>query len=76
MNIPTDIIATIIAVILTALLAQLRNLGKQIDNAKDRIEKAERKMLIIMIMLKERGLKIPNSSDTDHFLRTTDLEGI
>jgi hypothetical protein len=63
MNIPTDIIATVLGVLLTAVIGLQCWLFK-------RINKLERSVLTIVVMLADRGFKIPDASDTDRILRS------
>jgi hypothetical protein len=69
MNIPTEIIGDVLAVVLTAVIALQVWLFK-------RISKIERTLLTIVIMLEDRGFKIPDASDTDRLLKRVRREGI
>lgn len=60
MNIPTDIIAEVLAVVLTAVI------GLQCWLIK-RIGKLERTVLTMVIMLRDRGFKVEH--DTDRLLK-------
>ncbi|HXC34270.1 MAG TPA: hypothetical protein VNV43_00230 [Candidatus Acidoferrales bacterium] len=69
MNIPTEIIGDVLAVILTAVI------GLQVWLFK-RINKIERTLLTIVIMLADRGFKIPDGGDTERLLKASRREGI
>jgi hypothetical protein len=61
MNIPVEIIAAILAVVLTFLLsAQIA--------VRKRLERTEKNLLTVIIMLSQHGLKIPEG-DTSHILK-------
>ena len=76
MEIPTDVVASFGAVVLTAVLAWPRSATKKFDKLSERMERQERKLLIVMVMLSDRGFKIPDQGDTDRFLRSNNLDGI
>jgi Mn2+/Fe2+ NRAMP family transporter len=62
MNIPIEIIAAIGAVLLGAILTSTRG-------NRRRIERMEKRLIILTTMLREHGLKIPPSSDTDFTIK-------
>lgn len=62
MTIPTEIVAEVMAVLLSAVIALQCWLFK-------RINKLERNVLTIVVMLADRGFRIPDPSDTDRILR-------
>jgi len=61
MNIPVEIVASILAVLLTFML------GAQISVRK-RLEKTEKNLLTVIIMLSSHGIQIPDG-DTSHILK-------
>jgi len=54
MTIPIEIVAVILAFLLTALLGSQLSLRKRIDSL-------EKNVLVIIVMLRDRGLQIPTS---------------
>lgn len=66
MTIPIDIVAAFGAVLLTALLSSYRSLHK-------RMAKVERNILTVVIMLRDRGFRIPDQTDTDQFLKSNKM---
>jgi hypothetical protein len=62
MNIPIELIAAIGAVLLGAIL------NNQRANRR-RIERLEKSVLTIIVMLRDRGFKVPKSGDTDLFAK-------
>lgn len=62
MNIPIELIAACLAIVLTAVLAYQREMRK-------RVEKLERSVRTLIIMLRDRGLKIPTETDTERLLK-------
>jgi biotin operon repressor len=63
MNIPVELIAACLAVALTAVLGSQRAIWK-------RIARLEKNVLTIIIMLRDRGMKIPSESDTERLLKS------
>jgi hypothetical protein len=62
-NIPIELIAAVLAVLLAAVLKSQASLRR-------RTERLETRMLTIIIMLRDRGFKVPSASDTEQFLKT------
>ena len=64
MNIPIELIAAILAVLLGAVLQSQRSMRR-------RIEALEKSVLTLIIMLRDRGWKVPKlaEGDTDRFLK-------
>jgi len=63
MNIPIEVVAGVLAVLLGAVLKSQRETRKRLD-------RVEKRVLTIIIMLRDRGLKIPSETDTEHFLKS------
>jgi uncharacterized membrane protein YadS len=63
MNIPIELLAALLAVLLGAVLNSQRSLRTRIDNL-------EKKVLTLIVMLHNRGFEIPSDSDTDLFFKT------
>ncbi len=63
MNIPVEIVAACLAVALTAWLRSQRAIWKHIRSN-------EKKTATIIIMLRDRGFKIPSEHETEHFLKS------
>lgn len=76
MEIPTDIVASFGAVALTAALSWLRSPNRKFEQLSKRMDRVEKKLLILMVMLADRGFRMPDQGDTDRFLRSNNLEGI
>jgi hypothetical protein len=63
MNVPIEIIEVLLAGLLGAIL-------KSQASTRRRIENLERKVLTVIIMLRDRGFKVPSEDDTDRFLKS------
>ncbi|MGB7767437.1 MAG: hypothetical protein WBN22_01090 [Verrucomicrobiia bacterium] len=66
MNIPIEIVAAILPLALGAVWADQRAIRK-------RISRTEKNVLILIIMLRDHGLKIPDEDDTKLFLKANNL---
>lgn len=40
------------------------------------VRRLEKFMLMVLVMLKDRGFRLPEQGDTDRFLRSNNIEGI
>jgi hypothetical protein len=63
MNIPTELIAAFGAVALTAALGYVRSSAK-------RIARVEKNVLVLIIMLRDRGFQVPDERDTEQFAKS------
>lgn len=66
MKIPIEIIAAVIPVLLTGWWASQRAMWK-------RIVRIEKNVLVLIVMLRDRGFRIPDKSDTDLFVKANNL---
>ncbi len=66
MNIPIEIIAAVLPLILSAFWTSQYRMWK-------RIVRTEKHVLILIIMLRDRGFEIPNETDTRTFLKANNL---
>jgi hypothetical protein len=64
MNVPIEIIAGVLAVLLTAVLQSQRSMRRK-------LESLERTVIVLIIMLRDRGMKIPDipGFDTERLLK-------
>jgi hypothetical protein len=60
-NIPIELIATVLAILIGAVLNSQRFMRR-------RIERLEKSILTVIVMLRDRGFKIPEG-DTDRLLK-------
>jgi len=66
MNIPVEIIAALLSIALMGALASQRAMWK-------RIVRTEKNVLILIIMLRDRGFQIPDEADTKLFLKANNI---
>ena len=69
MKVPIEIVAVILAFVLSTLFAFIRSWGK-------RLARLERSVLTVIVMLRDRGFRLPDQGDTERFARSNNLDGI
>jgi hypothetical protein len=66
MNIPIEIVATLLAIVVAGAISFGAFILKRID-------RTEKRVLVLIVMLKDRGFKIPDQGDTDRLLKANNL---
>lgn len=67
MNFPVEIVAAVLGIALAAMMAERRAMWK-------RIGRIEKRLLVLIVMLNDRGFRIPDKDDTDIFLKSNRLD--
>jgi len=65
-NVPVEIIAALLSIAVAGALASQRAMWK-------RIVRTEKNVLILIIMLRDRGFQIPDQTDTEIFIKSNNL---